>query len=167
MPPEVIIELHRSSSIILPASFKIHNSAWKLGQRDKKKNTQSLHLYCSHPVLFLFLFPVPIEGFSLFVDMPGLLLWSDIRQGFFLAQFVLFLIVFIGEHCADDNERNTWKAYATPIISTGLACGALLLFDLSERGRQLMDPFLQRVVQRHRSPLGRDSYLHRHAGRCS
>eukprot|EP00117_Sycon_ciliatum_P028413 scpid24281/ scgid22839/ Protein wntless homolog; Integral membrane protein GPR177 len=82
----------------------------------------------------------PVEFISLFKDVPGLLLWSDIRQGAFYAFLVLFLIVFMGEHSADKGET-TWKSYKYPIFFTAITSGCLLVFDLSERGRQLWDPF--------------------------
>ena len=44
------------------------------------------------------LFAVPVEWFTLWFNMPFMLLLSDIRQGIFYAFLLCFWIIFTGEH---------------------------------------------------------------------
>ena len=41
---------------------------------------------------------VPVDWFSLVVQMPFLMLYSDIRQGLFYSVLLCFWIIFAGEH---------------------------------------------------------------------
>ena len=54
----------------------------------------------------LFSFPVPVEWFTLWVDMPFMLIISDIRQGIFYVGLLSFWLIFAGEHVM---VLNHWK----------------------------------------------------------
>jgi len=43
-------------------------------------------------------FAVPVEWFTLWIYMPYMLLFSDIRQGIFHTVLLSFWIIFTGEH---------------------------------------------------------------------
>ena len=47
---------------------------------------------------YLFIFPGPLEWFTLAFDMPWMLILTDIRQGAFYAMLMSFWIIFAGEH---------------------------------------------------------------------
>lgn len=86
---------------------------------------------------------LPFEYFTLFFDMPYMLLLSDIRQGVFYAMLLSFWLVFAGEHMLvqDNGERNTLKMYWKHLSTIVIGCVSLLIFDLCERGVQLVNPF--------------------------
>jgi hypothetical protein len=46
----------------------------------------------------LLFYPVPLEWFTLWVNMPFMLIISDIRQGIFYATLLSFWLIFAGEH---------------------------------------------------------------------
>ena len=48
--------------------------------------------------LALYVLPVPIEWFTLWIYMPYMMLFSDIRQGLFNTVLLSFWIIFTGEH---------------------------------------------------------------------
>lgn len=86
---------------------------------------------------------LPLEYLTLFFDMPYMLLLSDIRQGVFYAMLLSFWLVFAGEHMLvqDNGERNTLKMYWKHLSTIVIGCISLLVFDLCERGVQLINPF--------------------------
>ena len=52
-----------------------------------------------------------------------------------------FWLIFAGEHCIDDSERNNLRSYRMNLASIGVASLALLIYECSERGMQISDPF--------------------------
>ncbi|KAJ8973722.1 hypothetical protein NQ317_011760 [Molorchus minor] len=86
---------------------------------------------------------LPIDYLSLIFDMPYMLLLSDIRQGIFYAMLLSFWLVFAGEHMLihDNGEKNNIKQYWKHLSTIVVGCLCLLIFDLSERGIQLINPF--------------------------
>ncbi|XP_031564321.1 protein wntless homolog [Actinia tenebrosa] len=84
---------------------------------------------------------LPIEWFTLWVDMPFMLLLTDIRQGLFYAMLMCFWIIFTGEHLLDQSERNRLKVYWRQVGAIAFGGACLLVFDLCERGYQLKNPF--------------------------
>ncbi|KAL4225332.1 hypothetical protein ACF0H5_016020 [Mactra antiquata] len=83
----------------------------------------------------------PLEWFTLAIDMPFMLLITDIRQGGFYAMLLCFWIIFTGEHIMDQCERNRLVLYWKHLLAVVIGCFCLLLFELSERGVQLANPF--------------------------
>lgn len=83
----------------------------------------------------------PFEWLTLWLNMPFMLLFSDIRQGLFYGMLMCFWIIFTGEHLVDQPERNRLKTYWRQIGAIGFGCLSLLVFDLCERGYQLHNPF--------------------------
>lgn len=85
----------------------------------------------------------PIEYFSLYFDMPYMMVFSDIRQGVFYAMLLSFWLVFAGEHMLiqDNGEKNCLKMYWKHLSTIAVGCLSLLIFDLCERGVQLVNPF--------------------------
>nr|NVI79997.1 wntless [Cucujiformia] len=94
----------------------------------------------------------PIEYLTLYFDMPYMLLLSDIRQGVFYAMLLSFWLVFAGEHMLiqDSGEKNSLKLYWKHLSTVVIGCVSLLIFDLCERGMQLVNPFYSVWV----TPLG-------------
>uniref|UniRef100_A0A0B7A378 Protein wntless n=1 Tax=Arion vulgaris TaxID=1028688 RepID=A0A0B7A378_9EUPU len=83
----------------------------------------------------------PIEWLTLAINMPFLMLLNDIRDGAFYAMLLSFWIIFVGEHMMDQLERNRLFVYWKHLTVVLLACLALFIFDICERGRQLVNPF--------------------------
>ncbi|BFZ00080.1 hypothetical protein BsWGS_03119 [Bradybaena similaris] len=83
----------------------------------------------------------PIEWLTLVINMPFMMLLNDIRDGAFYAMLLSFWIIFVGEHMLDQLDRNRLSAYWKHLTVVLLACMALLIFDMCERGRQLVNPF--------------------------
>ncbi|XP_015907163.1 protein wntless [Parasteatoda tepidariorum] len=108
-------------------------------------------LLCRAPILVermllflgisLSLLNLPLEYLSLWIDMPFMLLFSDIRQGIFYASLLSFWLVFCGEHLMDDVERNKLRSYWHYLTSVAVGCFCLFIFDMCERGVQLKNPF--------------------------
>ena len=57
--------------------------------------------------LVLYLSAVPVEVFSLWLYMPFLLVFTDIRQGLFYSTLLCFWVIFAGEHLMVTNYRPT------------------------------------------------------------
>lgn len=93
--------------------------------------------------LTLLFLDLPIEYLTLIFDMPYMLLLGDIRQGVFYAMLLSFWLVFAGEHMLvqDNGEKNTLKMYWKHLSTIIIGCVSLLIFDLCERGIQLINPF--------------------------
>lgn len=83
----------------------------------------------------------PLEWFTLWVNMPFMLILSDIRQGIFYAILLSFWLIFAGEHIMDSTQRNSLKAYRKEVVAIAIGALSLLIFDLCERGIQLSNPF--------------------------
>ena len=75
-------------------------------------------------------------------------------QGVFYGVLFAFWLIFAGEHCIDDADRNNLvrssfflqeiffqKSYRLNLASIGIASLALLIYECSERGMQISDPF--------------------------
>ncbi|KAH8360445.1 hypothetical protein KR200_005068 [Drosophila serrata] len=87
---------------------------------------------------------LPLEYLSLVVEMPYMLLLSDIRQGIFYAMLLSFWLVFAGEHMLIQDAPNKstirsryWKHLSAVVVG----CISLFVFDICERGVQLRNPF--------------------------
>ncbi len=83
----------------------------------------------------------PVEWLSLIVDWPIWIVISDIRQGLFYGTLLCFWIIFTGEHMMDEVERNRITLYWKHLLSIGFASASLFIFEISERGVQLSNPF--------------------------
>ncbi|KAK7100191.1 protein wntless homolog [Littorina saxatilis] len=83
----------------------------------------------------------PLEWFTLWTDFPAMLLVNDIREGAFYAMLMSFWLIFTGEHMMDQVERNKLSAYWKHLTAVIIGCLALFIFDMSERGVQLSNPF--------------------------
>ncbi|ENN71131.1 protein wntless [Dendroctonus ponderosae] len=97
-------------------------------------------IYLGSALVFL---NFPVEYFTLFFDMPYMLLLTDIRQGVFYAMLLSFWLVFTGEHMLiqESGDRNSLKKYWKHLSSIVIGCVSLLVFDLCERGIHLVNPF--------------------------
>lgn len=104
---------------------------------------------------------LPLEFISIPFDASGMLLFTDVRQGFFYAVLFSFWVIFTGEHLMvgltcivsyivfsefnfllqDQAHRNKLSAYKWHLSCISLTSLALLAFDLAERGLQLTNPF--------------------------
>uniref|UniRef100_A0A1B0DDJ2 Protein wntless n=1 Tax=Phlebotomus papatasi TaxID=29031 RepID=A0A1B0DDJ2_PHLPP len=86
---------------------------------------------------------LPIELATLSMDMPFMLLLTDIRQGIFYAVLLSFWLIFTGEHLMIqlDNQRTTLFNYWRHLSAVGVSCVALFAFDMCERGIKLRNPF--------------------------
>ncbi|GIY49618.1 protein wntless [Caerostris extrusa] len=101
-----------------------------------------INLLCRAPILVekmllalgitLSILNLPLEYLSLWMDMPFMILLSDIRQGFFYAALLSFWLIFCGEHLMDEIERNRLRSYWHYL--TTVALGVFL-------GVQLKNPF--------------------------
>ncbi|KAK2186108.1 hypothetical protein NP493_213g03006 [Ridgeia piscesae] len=84
---------------------------------------------------------LPVEWFTLWIYMPYMLLFSDIRQGIFHTVLLSFWIIFTGEHMMDQVQRNRLVLYWKHLGAVAFGCICLFVFELCERGVQLTNPF--------------------------
>ncbi|XP_038068222.1 protein wntless homolog A-like [Patiria miniata] len=83
----------------------------------------------------------PMEWLTFWVEVPFMTLLSDIKQGAFYAMLFSFWIIFIGEHLMDQTQRNRLKVYRRQVASIIFTFFCLFIFDVCERGVQLVNPF--------------------------
>ncbi|XP_034109774.1 protein wntless [Drosophila albomicans] len=98
-------------------------------------------LYLGGALSFLNL---PLEYLTLGVEMPYMLLLSDVRQGIFYAMLLSFWLVFAGEHMLiqDSPNKSTIRSrYWKHLSAVVVGCISLFVFDICERGVQLRNPF--------------------------
>ncbi|XP_066297973.1 protein wntless homolog [Branchiostoma lanceolatum] len=84
---------------------------------------------------------LPLELITIAVDVPWMLLLSDIRQGIFYCMLLSFWIIFTGEHLMDQSERNRLSVYWRQVGAITFGCLCMFIFDMCERGVQLTNPF--------------------------
>lgn len=85
----------------------------------------------------------PVELLSLQFEIPFMTFLNDLRQGIFYCVLLSFWIIFVGEHLLDGTRKNSrLTSYTKELLAICVASLALLIFDLSERGIQAMDPFI-------------------------
>lgn len=84
---------------------------------------------------------LPVEWLTLWINMPFMLLLTDIRQGIFYAILLCFWIIFAGEHMMDSLVRNRLVMYWKHLSAVLFGCICLFVFELCERGVQLTNPF--------------------------
>lgn len=85
----------------------------------------------------------PVELLSLQFEISFMTFLNDLRQGVFYCVLLSFWIIFVGEHLLDGARKNSkLTSYAKELLAICVASLALLIFDLSERGLQAMDPFM-------------------------
>ncbi|KNC30447.1 hypothetical protein FF38_08487, partial [Lucilia cuprina] len=87
---------------------------------------------------------LPLEFLSLSLEMPYMLLLSDIRQGIFYAMLLSFWLVFAGEHMLiqESPQKNSIRSrYWKHLSAVVVGCLSLFIFDICERGVQLRNPF--------------------------
>lgn len=82
---------------------------------------------------------LPLELISIFFEAPWMLLFTDLRQGLFYAMLFSFWMIFVGEHMMDQQRRNRLSSYKCQLGSIFAGTMALLIFDLAERGVQLVN----------------------------
>ncbi|XP_028443451.1 protein wntless homolog [Perca flavescens] len=84
---------------------------------------------------------VPVEWLSLGFEWTWMLLFEDAQQGVFYYTLFCFWIIFCGEHLMDQSQRNQLSAYWWQVGLVMFSSSILLIFDLSERGVHLTNPF--------------------------
>ncbi|XP_029905679.1 protein wntless homolog isoform X3 [Myripristis murdjan] len=84
---------------------------------------------------------VPVEWLSLGFEWTWMLLFEDFQQGVFYATLFCFWIIFCGEHLMDQSQRNRLSAYWWQVGLVVFGSLLLLIFDLTERGGHLSNPF--------------------------
>lgn len=86
---------------------------------------------------------VPVELLTLVIEIPFMAFLNDLRQGIFYCVLLSFWIIFVGEHLLDSGRKASKLAsYIKELFAICVASLALLIFDLSERGMQAIDPFI-------------------------
>nr|XP_046247772.1 protein wntless homolog [Scatophagus argus] len=83
----------------------------------------------------------PVEWLSLSFEWTWMLLLEDVQQGVFYSTLFCFWIIFCGEHLMDHSQRNRLTAYWWQVGLVVFGSSVLLIFDLSERGAHLNNPF--------------------------
>ncbi|ESP00710.1 hypothetical protein LOTGIDRAFT_112226 [Lottia gigantea] len=97
----------------------------------------------------------PVEWLTLWFNLPWMSILSDIRQGAFYATLLSFWMIFAGEHMVDNSvplthsyfffqdstQKNNPKSYWKSVTSVVFGCLCILIFELSEKGMQLKNPF--------------------------
>ncbi|XP_028138242.1 protein wntless-like [Diabrotica virgifera virgifera] len=86
---------------------------------------------------------IPIEYLSLIFEIPYMLLLNDIRQDAFYVMLFLFWLIFAGEYMLVQNQgdRNSIRCYWKHLTTIIVGCMSLFIFDLYEKGLQLVNPF--------------------------
>ncbi|XP_065359860.1 protein wntless [Calliphora vicina] len=87
---------------------------------------------------------LPLEFLTLSMEMPYMLLLSDVRQGIFYAMLLSFWLVFAGEHMLiqESPQKNSIRSrYWKHLSAVVVGCLSLFIFDICERGVQLRNPF--------------------------
>ncbi|XP_071380441.1 protein wntless homolog [Centroberyx affinis] len=84
---------------------------------------------------------VPVEWLSMGFEWTWMLLFEDVQQGVFYSTLFCFWIIFCGEHLMDQSQRNQLSAYWWQVGLVVFGSSLLLIFDLSERGGHLSNPF--------------------------
>ncbi|CAK6956314.1 protein wntless homolog [Scomber scombrus] len=84
---------------------------------------------------------VPVEWLSLGFEWTWMLLFEDVQQGVFYFTLFSFWIIFCGEHLMDQSQRNRLSSYWWQVGLVVFGSSVLLIFDLSERGVHLTNPF--------------------------
>lgn len=86
---------------------------------------------------------VPVELLTLHFEITFMTFLNDLRQGIFYCILLSFWIIFFGEHLWDGSRKNSKLAnYWKELLAILFASLSLLIFDLSHRGIQALDPFL-------------------------
>lgn len=114
----------------------------RINQLERKSNLLEQMLFALG--ISITLLNLPVEWFTLWFDCKWMLLYTDLRQGIFYSTLFTFWIVFCGEHYIDDSDSSSWanfKSYWKHICGVWSGCVCLLIFELSQRGMQLNDPF--------------------------
>jgi len=84
---------------------------------------------------------IPVDWLTIWLNMPFMVLYSDIRQGLFYSVLLCFWVIFAGEHMMDQLERNHVSYYWKHLSAVGFGCICLFVFEMCERGVQLTNPF--------------------------
>ncbi|XP_047444023.1 protein wntless homolog [Mugil cephalus] len=84
---------------------------------------------------------VPVEWLSMGFEWKWTSLLEDAQQGAFYSTLFCFWIIFCGEHLLDQSRRNRLSAYWWQVGLVMFGSSILLIFDLSERGVYLSNPF--------------------------
>jgi hypothetical protein len=112
---------------------------WRVAHLDRKPNILEQTLIAVG--IAITLLNVPVDWLTLSINMPFMLLYSDIRQGLFYSVLLCFWIIFAGEHMMDQLERNHVSYYWKHLSAVGFGCICLFVFEMCERGVQLTNPF--------------------------
>ncbi|XP_076736235.1 protein wntless homolog isoform X2 [Maylandia zebra] len=84
---------------------------------------------------------MPVEWLSMGFEWTWMLLFEDAQQCALYSVLFCFWIIFCGEHLMDQRQRNLLSAYWWQVGLVVFGSSVLLIFDLSERGVRLSNPF--------------------------